>query len=140
MLFRLIGIGVTVFLLNQATGIGGEQMTYLMNVVKITLTQHEVDSIVHLIYTDKVLANDQRLPWLSDDEWAEFIRYQMQSKTEGRDTAADLWGVPYRVRETDRVPGRDGAGFVVRSAGPDGKSETRDDIVGGRAYRRGEGF
>ena len=140
MFFRLIGLGVTMFLVNQATGIGGEQMTYLMNVVKITLTQHEVDSIVHLIYTDKILANEQRLPWMSDDDWAEYIRYQMQSKTEGRDTSLDLWGSPYRIRETDRVPGRDGAGFIVRSAGPDGEPVTKDDIVGGRVYRVGDGF
>lgn len=140
MLFRLIGLGVTLFLINKATGIGGEQMVYLMNIVKITLTQHEVDSIVHVIYTDKVIANDQRLPWMNDDDWADYIRQQMQSKAEGRDTSDDLWGKPYRVREVDRVPGRDGAGFVVRSAGPDGKPETEDDVVGSRVYRPGDAF
>jgi len=134
MFIKLIGIGVTVFILNQATGVGGEQMTYLMNIVKITLTQHEVNSIVHTVYTDKVISNDGKLPYLSEYEWAEYIKRQMQSKAEGRDTSKDLWITPYVVEEVNLVPGRTGPGFTVRSAGPDKQYQTKDDVLGGRIY------
>jgi hypothetical protein len=135
MFVKLIGIGVTLFILNQATGIGGEQMTYLMNLVKIVLTQHEVNSISHTIYTDKVILNDGKLPYLSEYEWCEYIRKQMQSKAEGRDTSKDLWITPYVVEEVNPVPGRTGPGFIVRSAGPDKNHETKDDVFAGKEYK-----
>lgn len=135
MLFRLIGIGMTLFVINRATGVGEEQLTYLSNIVKITLVQHEVDSIAHTVYSDKVLSNDNELPYLSEDEWAEYIRLQMQSKSTARDTSKDLWVNPYQVCEADPVPGRSVRGFTVRSAGPDKSFETKDDVISGYAYK-----
>lgn len=135
MLMKLIGIITSLVILNQATGIGAEQMEYLTNIVKITLTQSETDSISYIVYTDKVMGNENSLPYLSEEEWAEYIRRQMASKAKNRDTSKDLWIRPYEILETDPVPGREGRGFVVRSSGPDGSFETKDDIVSGYVYR-----
>jgi hypothetical protein len=136
MLIKLIGIITSLVILNQSTGIGAEQLEYLTNIVKITLTQSETDSIAYMVYSDKVMGNEGRLPYLSDEEWAEYIRKQMESKTKNRDTSKDLWIRPYEILETDPVPGRNGMGFVVRSSGPDGSFETKDDIISGYVYRR----
>ncbi|HNW83226.1 MAG TPA: hypothetical protein PKG52_10085 [bacterium] len=135
MFIKLIGIITSLVILNQATGIGAEQMKYLTNIVKITLTQSETDSIAHVVYTGKVIENDGRLPYLSEEEWAEYIRKQMESKAQNRDTSKDLWIKPYKIMEMDTVPGRSGPGFIVRSSGPDGSCETKDDIISGYEYR-----
>ncbi|MGI6394401.1 MAG: hypothetical protein ACOX2F_06685 [bacterium] len=135
MLKKLIGVVTSLVILNQATGVGGEQMEYLMNIVKTTLTQSETNSIAYIVYTDKVMGNQNILPDLSEDEWAEYIRRQMHSKADNRDVSKDLWFRPYEVIEVDPVPGRRDIGFVVRSSGPDGSFGTKDDVVSGFEYR-----
>jgi len=132
---KLIGIITSIVILNQATGIGAEQMKYFANIVKITLTQSETDSIAYMIYTDKVIGGENRIPYFSEDEWAEYIRKNMESKVKTRDTSKDLWEKSYEVIETDPVPGRDGIGFIVRSKGPDGSAETKDDVFSSYTYR-----
>ncbi len=134
MWMKLMGIITTVVIINQSTGIGAEQLEYVSNLVKTVLVQSETDSLAYIVQTNKVMANDGVLPYLSDDEWADFIRHQMKSKTRDRDTSKDLWGMPYEVAEMDPVPGTMSIGFVVRSRGPDGRFETDDDIISGYKY------
>ncbi|MBO4441005.1 hypothetical protein J5834_02710 [bacterium] len=137
MFAKIIGLTALVFVLAQAAGVGEEQLKYVTDIVKITLTQHEVNSIAHMIYTGKILfaENEGRLPDYSEEEWAHWIRREMSSKAGGRDTSKDYWETPYSVEETDEVPGLSGPGFLVRSNGPDTKRRSEDDILAGYEYR-----
>ena len=133
MFAKLIGICATIFILGKFSGIGEEQIKYFTDVVKITLTQHEVNSIAHQIYGMTI--TDGRIPDHSDEEWAKYIRANMKADIPGRDSAKDYWDQFYIVREIDPVPGLSGDGFIVRSCGPDEKEETEDDITSGFEYR-----
>jgi hypothetical protein len=128
----MIGICATIFILGKFTGIGEEQIQYFMNIVKITLTQHEVNSIAHQIYGFTIV--DGRIPDQSDEEWAKYIRANMKADVPGRDPAKDYWDKLYEVREVDQVPGLSGAGFIVKSYGPDTQEDTKDDITSGFEY------
>lgn len=130
----MIGICATIFILGKFTGIGEEQIQYFMNIVKITLTQHEVNSIAHQIYGFTIV--DGRIPDQSDEEWAKYIRANMKADVPGRDPAKDYWDKLYEVREVDQVPGLSGAGFIVKSYGPDTQEDTKDDITSGFEYNR----
>ncbi len=132
MLAKLIGICATIFILGKFTGIGGEQMQYFMNIVKITLTQHEVNSIAHQIYGTTIV--DGRITDQSDERWAAYIRANMKADIPGRDPAKDYWDVFYEIREVDQVPGLSKEGFIVRSCGPDTLENTEDDITSGYEY------
>lgn len=134
MFAKLTGILVFIFVIGKAAGVGGEQMKYFTDIAKITLTQHEVNSIAHLIYSGEIVGGE-RLPEKSDEEWAKYIRAQMRSKLSGRDSSKDFWMTPYRVEEVDVVPGLTRSGFVVRSAGPDATGYNDDDITSGYEYR-----
>lgn len=137
MFAKIIGLTAIVFVLAQAAGVGEEQLKYVTDIAKITLTQHEVNSIAHMIYTGKILyaENEGRLPNYSEEEWAQWIRREMSSKVGGRDTSKDYWDTPYTIEETDEVPGLSGSGFVVRSSGPDTRHQSEDDILAGYEYR-----
>lgn len=132
MFAKLIGICATIFILGKFAGIGEEQITYFMDIVKITLTQHEVNSIAHQIYGFTIV--DGRIPDQSDEEWAKYIRANMKADVPGRDPAKDYWDKLYEVREVDQVPGLSGAGFIVKSYGPDTQEDTKDDITSGFEY------
>lgn len=132
MFAKMIGICATIFILGKFTGIGEEQIQYFMNIVKITLTQHEVNSIAHQIYGFTIV--DGRIPDQSDEEWAKYIRANMKADVPGRDPAKDYWDKLYEVREVDQVPGLSGAGFIVKSYGPDTQEDTKDDITSGFEY------
>ena len=132
MFAKMIGVCATIFILGKFTGIGEEQIQYFMNIVKITLTQHEVNSIAHQIYGFTIV--DGRIPDQSDEEWAKYIRANMKADVPGRDPAKDYWDKLYEVREVDQVPGLSGAGFIVKSYGPDTQEDTKDDITSGFEY------
>ena len=129
----MIGVCATIFMLGKFTGIGVEQMEYFMNIIKITLTQHEVNSIAHQIYGMTIV--DGRIPDQSNEEWAKYIRANMKADVPGRDSAKDYWDQFYKVHEVDQVPGLSKEGFIVKSFGPDAKENTEDDITSGYEYR-----
>lgn len=133
MFAKMIGVCATIFILGKFAGIGEEQITYFMDIVKITLTQHEVNSIAHQIYGMTIV--DGRIPDQSNEEWAKYIRANMKADVPGRDSAKDYWDKFYEVREVDQVPGLSGAGFIVKSYGPDTQEDTKDDITSGYEYR-----
>ncbi|MBQ4437426.1 hypothetical protein II898_00940 [bacterium] len=132
MFAKMIGVCVTIFILGKFTGIGGEQIEYFMNIVKITLTQHEVNSIAHQIYGNTIV--DGRIPDQSSEDWAKYIRANMKADVPGRDSAKDYWDKFYEVREVDQVPGLSKEGFIVKSCGPDTLENTEDDITSGYEY------
>ena len=134
MFAKLIGLCATIFIIGQAAGIGGEQMKYFTDIVKITLTQHEVNSIAHQIYGRTIV--DGRIPDQSSEDWAKYIRANMKADVPGRDAAKDYWDKFYEIREVDQVPGLSGEGFVVLSCGPDEKENTEDDITSGYEYNK----
>jgi len=133
MFAKLIGVCATIFILGKFAGIGEEQIKYFTDIVKITLTQHEVNSIAHQIYGMTIV--DGRIPDRSTEEWASYIRANMKADVPGRDPSKDYWETLYEVREVDTVPGLSGEGFIVRSCGPDTREETEDDITSGFEYR-----
>lgn len=133
MFAKIIGICATIFIIGKFAGIGGEQVKYFTDIAKITLTQHEVNSIAHLIYTGEVIGNG-RISEKSSEEWSRYIRSQMKADIPGRDSAKDYWDKFYNVHEVDTVPGLSGEGFVVRSCGPDTLENTDDDIISGFEY------
>lgn len=135
MFAKMIGICATVFILGQVAGIGGEQVKYFTDIVKITLTQHEVNSIAHLVYTGEIIGHD-RLPDRDAEEWAKYIRREMKAGIPGRDSSKDYWDKPYEILEVETVPGLSNEGFIVRSCGPDTSAETEDDITAGFEYLR----
>ena len=132
MFAKMIGICATIFILGKFAGIGEEQITYFMDIIKITLTQHEVNSIAHQIYGNTIV--DGRIPDQSDEDWAKYIRANMKADIPGRDTAKDYWDKFYEIREVDPVPGLSKEGFIVKSFGPDAKEDTEDDITSGYEY------
>lgn len=132
MFAKLIGISATAFILSQVAGIGGEQMKYFTDIVKITLTQHEVNSIAHQIYGMTIV--DGRIPDQSSEDWAAYIRANMKADVPGRDSAKDYWDKFYEIREVDQVPGLSKEGFIVKSCGPDTLENTDDDITSGYEY------
>jgi len=132
MFAKLIGICATAFILSQVAGIGGEQMKYFTDIVKITLTQHEVNSIAHQIYGITIV--NGRIPDQSNEDWAKYIRANMKADVPGRDAAKDYWDKFYEVREVDQVPGLSKEGFIVKSSGPDTLENTEDDITSGYEY------
>ena len=132
MLAKMIGICATIFIIGKFAGIGGEQIKYFTDIAKITLTQHEVNSIAHQIYVMTIV--DGRIPDKSSEEWAQYIRANMKADIPGRDAAKDYWDEFYKVNEVDTVPGLSGEGFVVRSCGPDAQENTEDDITSGFEY------
>ena len=133
MFAKMIGVCATIFMLGKFTGIGVEQMEYFMNIIKITLTQHEVNSIAHQIYGMTIV--DGRIPDQSNEEWSKYIRANMKADVPGRDSAKDYWDQFYKVHEVDQVPGLSKEGFIVKSFGPDAKENTEDDITSGYEYR-----
>ena len=132
MFAKLIGISATAFILSQVAGIGGEQMKYFTDIVKITLTQHEVNSIAHQIYGMTIV--DGRIPDQSSEDWAAYIRANMKADVPGGDSAKDYWDKLYEIREVDQVPGLSKEGFIVKSCGPDTLENTDDDITSGYEY------
>ena len=133
MFAKMIGICATVFILGNFAGIGEEQIKYFTDIVKITLTQHEVNSIAHLVYTGEIIGHG-RLPDRSSEEWSRYIRSQMKADIPGRDSSKDYWDNSYEVLEVDSVPGLSKEGFIVRSCGPDTSAGTDDDITSGYEY------
>ena len=129
----MIGICATIFILGNMAGIGEEQIKYFTDIVKITLTQHEVNSIAHLVYTGEIIGHG-RLPDKEPEEWSKYIKTQMKADIPGRDSSKDYWDKPYEVLEVDSVPGLSEAGFIVRSCGPDTSAGTDDDITAGYEY------
>ncbi len=132
MFAKLIGICATIFILGKVAGIGEEQMKYFTDIAKITLTQHEVNSIAHQIYGMTIV--DGRIPDQSSEEWAKYIRANMKADIPGRDPAKDYWDTFYEIREVDQVPGLSKEGFIVKSCGPDTMENTEDDITSGYEY------
>ncbi|MBO4711688.1 hypothetical protein J5681_07220 [bacterium] len=132
MFAKIIGICATIFIIGKFAGIGGEQVKYFTDIAKITLTQHEVNSIAHQIYGMTII--DGRIPDRSDEDWAAYIRANMKADIPGRDSAKDYWDKFYNVHEVDTVPGLSREGFVVRSCGPDTLENTDDDIISGFEY------
>ncbi len=132
MFAKLIGVCATIFIIGKFAGIGGEQIKYFTDIAKITLTQHEVNSIAHQIYGMTIV--DGRIPDKSSEEWAAYIRANMKADIPGRDPAKDYWDEFYKVNEVDIVPGLSGAGFIVKSYGPDAQEDTEDDITSGFEY------
>lgn len=132
MFAKIIGLCATIFIIGKFAGIGEEQVKYFTDIAKITLTQHEVNSIAHQIYGMTIV--DGRIPDQSNEEWAKYIRANMKADIPGRDPAKDYWEKFYNVGEVDQVPGLSGEGFVVRSCGPDTLENTEDDIISGFEY------
>lgn len=132
MFAKLIGVCATIFILGKFAGIGGEQIQYFTDIAKITLTQHEVNSIAHQIYGMTIV--DGRIPDQNDEAWAAYIRANMKADIPGRDAAKDYWEKFYEVREVDHVPGLSKEGFIVKSYGPDTLENTEDDITSGYEY------
>ena len=125
MFLKLIGIGISAFLLVESTDVGKKQWEYFTNLATIILTQSEVNNISKLIYPELVIPNDFKLPYEDEDYWSEYIRTHMSSGDKGRDTSLDLWReTPYNIMEMD-----DESGYMVRSAGPDLEHDTDDDIM-----------
>jgi len=129
MLVRILGIIAVIAVIGKATKLGESQLTYIMNMTKIATTQTEVTGISRMIYTDLIVGNDAPFPDHDEQWWADYLKQNLHSDIPTRDCARDMWLTPYQIRRVDNIPGTGGAGFMVRSAGPDAKFDTGDDII-----------
>ena len=99
------------------------QVDKFTNIAKEVAVQQELDSISKMIYIDR-LDDDIEMP-KPGDEFEEYVRKNMKTKRGvDRDTSLDFWDNPYEL-EVDKE------GFTVRSAGPDGRYENKDDLISG---------
>jgi hypothetical protein len=127
MFSKLIGIGVVVFLMYKSVSIGGNQLSFFVNLTKNIIVSVEVRGIGKIIYLDYVVLGDCQIPNNSQDDWHEYIRKNITSNIKSRDTSQDHWKNYYLVSliENDR----ERQGFEIRSSGADAEHETDDDIV-----------
>lgn len=127
MFSKLIGIGVVVFMIHKSVSVGGDQLSFFVNLTKNIIVSVEVKGIGKVIHLDYIIGNDCQIPDNSQDDWHEYIRKNMTSKIKSRDASQDHWENYYLVSliENDR----ERQGFEVRSSGADAEHETDDDIV-----------
>ena len=93
------------------------------NIAKEVAVQQEIDGISKMLYIDR-LDDDIKMP-KPGSEFETYVRKNMKTKRGvDRDTALDFWDNPYEL-EVDKD------GFTVRSAGPDGRYENKDDLISG---------
>lgn len=99
------------------------QVEKFTNIAKEVAVQCELDGIAKLIYLDAI-DEDYDIPKPGKDFEA-FVRKNMKAKRGSeRDTAMDFWDNPYELEVDDE-------GFTVSSAGPDGISGNKDDLISG---------
>ena len=81
------------------------------------------------MYTYIVLRLGGRIPNYSRKQWNKLIRKVVMSYNKKRDPAQDVWGTYFKIKKIDKkIHGDQHYGFEVRSAGPDRKFYTKDDI------------
>ena len=129
MLKKLFSILVLIMIFKGGANIFEEQLNFIIDFTQIMATQSEVKGISDYIYLDMVSSDNFQLPKRTDNEWCEYIRSSMCSKTESRDTCKDFWLTPFRVRNVKKLGAKKQEGYEVRSAGPDKGYETEDDII-----------
>ncbi len=134
-MIKIFGMIALLAVMQRGLKVGEKQISYLINFTKIVATQSEVNGLSKSIYVELVMLNRYRLPQKSQDAWEEYFREAMRSDDKIRDTAFDLWGTTFRVREVKQVTARKGAGYEVRSAGPDQKIGNEDDVVALNSYQ-----
>jgi hypothetical protein len=104
---------------------------YLQNISdmsKTMLTHIEVDKITHQMYIDYNL-NSLPLPYYTESGWRDYIQKKSSPSTGKRDPGDDLWGTPLQILNTENISLQLPPGVMVRSAGPDHKMHTSDDIT-----------
>lgn len=89
--------------------------TALVNDIKTTYTGLEIASCTRLLR--QYYSSNQRLPPRPEDYLKGFLR-----KNKPYSVGNDFWGQAYRVEQY-------ADGFIVRSAGPNGRYGDRDDVV-----------
>jgi hypothetical protein len=124
-LFRvlpIIAVGVAIFL---SKGAVKDNMDVVGKVQNATTSGLEVEGICDLVVAE--FLQEGRLP---ADDFSKFLVSSTQAGKgrEGRDRSKDPWGTPYQLKIVTY-------GFEVRSAGPDAKWGTDDDITSGRSVK-----
>ena len=101
----------------------------MLNPFKATITKAEISSIVKGIYMKIVFKYYNSVPRMSQKKWRNLIRQISSSANSKRDVAKDLWHHYFIVSQVRRkFSDAMQYGFEVRSAGPDGRLKTKDDI------------
>ena len=114
MLVKMIPLVLVGVLGVKGMTMGKDQLAFLTNYTKISVTQQEVSNINKLIMVE--VASEGSFP----ADWHETVR--SQTKARDRDPCIDIWGFNYEVWE-------EGDLYTVGSAGPDGSFSTEDDIL-----------
>ena len=87
----------------------------------ITLTQGVASSVeLQNLQKTIVMVKNQNGAYPEESEFESIVLEKFSSAV--KDPRLDFWGRPYRYR---RSPG----GFEIRTGGPDGKFETKDDLA-----------
>lgn len=128
MIVKLISFSVVIGLIYGSVKKTGYQIEFVTNFVKIVGVSIEVRNIEKKVYIDYGI-NRHGLRTLSKDVFRKYLRAEFKSLDTDRDTSKDLWLTPYRLT----VVGNDR--FEIRSAGPDRRFRTDDDIVAGGKCR-----
>ena len=126
MFSKLIGLGVVIFLIHKGASVGGDQLSFFINLTKNVIVSTEVKGIGKTIYLNYAIGNDCSFPDNSQDDWHEYIRTNMTSNDKSRDMSQDHWENHYYVSLIEDE--RESQGFEIRSLGADEEHDTDDDI------------
>lgn len=125
---NLIIAGVILLLIIKFQLIFKGYLQHVSDLTKTMLTQIEVGKITHQMHIDYNL-NSLPLPYCTEGGWRDYIRKRSSSSAEKRDPGDDLWGTPLQILNTENISLQLPPGVMVRSAGPDHKMHTSDDIT-----------
>ena len=117
MILRMLPLLILGFTMYQGYGYVQNIFGRTFNTVKSALVLYEMSSIRTMLSYEFV--ENGRIP-KNQKEFYEFMRNNFESQA-GRDKTKDVFGSPYIYRKTSE-------GAEIRSAGPDRKPFTRDDI------------
>ena len=98
---------------------GTDKIKQLLGATQEVTVQYEIGQIINILELDSLTGESFPDP----QTFSEFLRNNMRSKAQTRDTSKDQWGNPYRLE-------LNGATATVRSAGPDKQFGSADDIWG----------
>ena len=126
-LIKIIVIGIILLLFFHFQSFFKSYLQTVTDATKKTVTEFEVDKITQQLYTD-YCAFSIPFPSYTDKEWTDYIRKINSPFKIKRDPALDLWGTPMQIRNTSNISSQLPPGLIIRSAGPDRKMNTKDDI------------
>ena len=126
-LMKIVFVGVILLLIFHFQSFFKGYLQRVTDATKKTVTEFEVDKITQQLYTD-YCAFSIPFPSYTDKQWTDYIRKINSSFKIKRDPALDLWGTPMQIRNTSSISSQLPPGLMIRSAGPDRKMNTKDDI------------